>query len=214
MKKKRQMMLFLLVAMCVFGLFFTACNNEKLPELNKSELSSRALNPKFHWTCPECGFLNAAWRNTCTDPACGEKYSTPHANLCLSFMGLISSSIEITTELSGVSDEYHPIELGDGTFPSYLPTAWYEESGPQGLYNEHERLRLTSMFLTDEYWEGFEFGWYRTTRILYPQYHQPVRVESAYTRFMLNNNSLFTGDKGDGIKDGTELAIEAFVYYR
>lgn len=214
MEKKNLMMLCLFVATSVFGLFLFACSDEKVPELSRTTLNARASTTNFHWKCPKCKLLNAPWRNTCANPECGAKYSKPHGDLCTTLTNLIANSIEFTTEISGVADEFHPIELADGYFPTYLPTAWYEESGPQSLYNEHEKKRLTSMILSDEYWEGFEFGWYRTTRILYPSYHHAVSVESAHTRFMLNNSSLFTGDTGKGIKEGTALAIEAYVYYR
>lgn len=65
------------------------------------------------------------------------------------------------------------------------------------------------------YLNGVEYGWYRTTRSLYPGITDKNEVEKLYDRFIVNGGSRkLTGAEGQGVIDATEAAIDAFIAYR
>lgn len=79
-------------------------------------------------------------------------------------------------------------------------------------YND---LKKSSTYkLTPGYAEGVDFAWYRTTHILYPGLHDRTKVESTFTKFRLRESKNFEGFNGQGLLDGSEAAVKAFVNYR
>ena len=70
---------------------------------------------------------------------------------------------------------------------------------------------MNSILLTEDYKEAFNYAWYKVTHILYPGKQMTAIVESEYDKWMLSNGRYLSGNKGQGIKDGSKAAVKAFV---
>lgn len=144
--------------------------------------------------------------------ACGEPYSEPHGVLILSLIDQIKSTVKFNTTGPDVDKDYNRIELPNMKFPTYAPEPWYETPCALKYYNEIKNS--SSYRLTPDYAEGAEFAWYRTVRSLYPKYHNASKVEREYDMFIINEGRNLKGFKGQGIKDASKAAIEAFISCR
>ena len=127
------------------------------------------------------------------------------------FIKVAKSYIKIGSYGGGTLPE-KKIELPDGSFLLSEPEKWYETSCALKYYNN---LKNSSTYrLTPGYAEGVDFAWFRTTHVLFPKYHDKNKVEQLYDRFILSEGRNLTGFKGQGIKDGSKAAVEAFVTCR
>lgn len=94
-------------------------------------------------------------------------------------------------------------------FPAYGPEPWYESPGPLSYYN---KIKNSSTYrLTPGYAEAADYAWYQTTHILYPRLHDKNTVQRKYDRFILTEGRNLTGFTGQGLKDGSKAAVDAFV---
>lgn len=163
---------------------------------------------EFHWRCAYCGFLNRGGRSTCA--ACNKEYNGTHSRLILNLFDLVGNKVKTTIE--GENGGAQWIQVTPTEFAAYLPEPWYETSGAMKYYND---LKNSSTYkLTPGYAEGVDFAWYRTTHILYPGLHDRTKVESTFTKFRLRESKNFEGFNGQGLLDGSEAAVKAFVNYR
>ena len=202
--------LFIAFAAATCGLFFTSCGTDvKIPsQSDKENTTTKMTRSEFHWRCPSCGLLNGGWRNYCADPRCCKEYSVPHGNLILTYLDIIKYTVGFATDITTPPD-FNQIELPGRIFPAYAPEPWYETTCALKYYNE---LKNSSTYrLTPSYAEGVEFAWYRTVRILYPKLHDATTVERLFDKFILNEGRNLKGFNGQGIKDASKAAIEAFT---
>lgn len=128
----------------------------------------------------------------------------------MSLYDLVNEKVKTTIE--GGASGVKGIQITPVKFAAYLPEPWYETSGAMKYYND---LKKSSTYkLTPGYAEGVDFAWYRTTHILYPGLHDRTKVESTFTKFRLRESKNFDGFNGQGLLDGSEAAVKAFVNYR
>ena len=184
--------------------------NAKLNYENNSEVmtKSQTNDRRFHWLCPECGFLNGGWTSECV--VCDEEYSQDMADLVVSLWlqeETLISTITVPANWNGNEPSPGSIQLSGNEFTAIAPTAWYESQVAMSYYNQY----MGNIMLTDEYKEAFNYAWYKVTHILYPGVHMSTRVESLYDRWFLNYGRYLTGQKGQGLKDGSRAAVEAFA---
>ena len=205
----------LFVALVVVGggLFVSSCNKEELisDRTDQNETLETRSSSEYHWRCsnPTCGMLNSSWQTKCI--SCNHDYSETHGILISDFIKVAKSYIKIGSYGGGTLPK-KKIELPDGSFLLSEPEKWYETSCALKYYNS---LKNSSTYrLTPGYAEGVDFAWFRTTHVLFPKYHDKNKVEQLHDRFILSEGRNLTGFKGQGIKDGSKAAVEAFVTCR
>lgn len=176
-----------------------------VPENSSADnLMSRAGS--WHWIC-KCGFLNVGWRNSCS--SCGKEYSSTYSDgFTLSLIDQVVNKIEMLPA-SG-EPEIGQVECPGGVFLYPAPEPWYEETQAINIYNMEKHSSIYGGSAT--YVEGFDFGWYHTVCVLYPQFHQAARVTMIFERFKssVTGQDLLRTTNGKGLIDGTEAAIKAF----
>lgn len=208
----RKGMFVTLVVFCG-GLLVSSCNKEDLTSdrTNQNETTETRSSSEYHWRCsnPTCGMLDSSWQTKCI--SCGRDYSETHGILISDFIKVAKSFIKIGSYGGGRPPE-NKIELPDGSFLLSEPEKWYETSCALKYY---DKLKNSSTYrLTPGYAEGVEYAWFRTTHVLFPKYHDINKVERLYDMFILNEGRNLTGFKGQGIKDGSKAAVEAFATCR
>ncbi len=196
---------------------FLSCQKEEIVQSNTEinsesnfevETKSQTRDRRFHWRCPECGFQNGGWTSECS--VCGEDYSQDMADLVISLWlqeETLISTITVPANWGGGEPRPGSIQLSGYVFTAIPPTEWYETQVAMNYYNQY----MGNILLTDEYKEAFNYAWYKVTHILYPGVHMSVRVESLYDRWFLNYARYLTGQKGQGLKDGSRAAVQAFA---
>lgn len=64
------------------------------------------------------------------------------------------------------------------------------------------------------YLDGVKYGWYRTTRSLYPGITKSATLDRDYDKFIISGGARdLTGNEGKGVLDATKAAIDAFILY-
>ena len=191
-----------------------SCNKEQIecqtPITSDVEVATRAEGRRFHWKCPACGLLNGGWRSKCICRDVAGEYSPDMADLVLQ-MWLMEQTVitTITVPCNWGSGEPAPgsIQLTDVIFTAAAPPEWYETTAAQKYYDQY----MNSILITETYKEAFNYAWYKVTHILYPGKHKSFLVESEYDKWMLRQGRNLSGDKGQGLKDGSKAAVKAFA---
>lgn len=142
---------------------------------------------------------------------CPGEYSPDMADLVISMWMVAKTQISTITVPPGWYGDEEPapgsIQISESVFTAVAPTEWYETTNAQKYYNQY----MNSILLTEDYKEAFNYAWYKVTHILYPGKQMTAIVESEYDKWMLSNGRYLSGNKGQGIKDGSKAAVKAFV---
>lgn len=189
-----------------------SCNKEQIEyrsNTSDTEIATRTDVRRFHWKCPTCKLINGGWRSQCTCAA-GTKYSPDMADLVIQMWLMdktVISTITVPSNWGGGEPAPGSIQLTDDTFTATAPPEWYETTTAQKYYNQY----MNSILITETYKEAFNYAWYKVTHILYPGKHKISLVESEYDKWMLRQGRNLSGDKGQGLKDGSKAAVKAFA---
>lgn len=153
--------------------------------------------------------VNGPWSSTCI--SCGQMYSPAVSDLVVILWREVQTVVNTIPGLNGGHDEptQGSIEVSDGRFTAIVPPSWYEISGSIKYYDKY----MDNILLKPEYKEAFNYAWYKTTHILYPKYHNAVRVKSDYDKWRVSYANHLKDDYGVGFKDGTQAAVDAFISY-
>ena len=123
---------------------------------------------------------------------CPGEYSPDMADLVISMWMVAKTQISTITVPPGWYGDEEPapgsIQISESVFTAVAPTEWYETTNAQKYY-----------------------AWYKVTHILYPGKQMTAIVESEYDKWMLSNGRYLSGNKGQGLKDGSKAAVKAFV---
>lgn len=205
--KKGLLSRFLMIAMS----FFMCCCSESDYQVYSNDdsiMRTRSFGDNGDWICNYCETKNFEWKTVCV--VCGTKYSEYHANFVTTLWNILTDT-GFVTEIAGLNESNigNRIQLPNKKFPSISPEPWYDNNGAIKYYND---LKNSFAYrFTPDYAEGVDYAWYITTHILYPGKHNKTTVEKAHDKWVLNEARYLEGNKGNGIKDGTKAAIQAFV---
>lgn len=196
-------------------IFLVGCSKEESRLADEGAVWKTRAAAEFGWRCTKCGMSNPGWRTICVNNACKNEYHRSHGDMILNVFSLVSDKVKTSIDgngsggSGGSGEGDHALQLRNGKFPAYLPEPWYENSGALKYYDKIKRSSI--YMLTPGYAEAADYAWYQTTRILYPKLHDKTKVETTYTKFMLREDKNFSGFQGQGLKDGSRAAIDAFV---
>lgn len=208
--------LFLALTVAVGGLLSSSCSKE---DLNADRpIQKDLIQPEtrgtdnFHWACkdPNCRYtLNAPWQNYCI--RCRKEYDAGYGNYTLSCLLSISTAVKVSKEITGGGKE-HPLELQTRVYPAFPPPEWYESAIAMKYYNE--LINSWNGRFLPGYLDGVKYGWYRTTRSLYPGITKSATLDTDYDKFIISGGARdLTGNEGKGVLDATKAAIDAFILY-
>ena len=176
--------------------------------------TTKALSPDFGWICNECHFLNGGWRNNCLSR--GASCDKILSSLTITF----AKEIERELKFSPYTEEQAKKALENDPNLLELPTMLFAEHSPEPWFDTKEALEYyeaetnSISYTNPRYAEGIDLGWYKTSRILYPEYHDKTSVQRLFDRFRLTEGRNWKSDYELGIKAGASAAVEAFLDYQ
>lgn len=198
------------ILLSIFSFMLLSCEKDAReaitpPDNQNPELATKsAYDDLYTWVCDACNTRNSKVFSICR--SCGTEYSPEHVDYIIERWREVQTIIT-TFPIQGEAEQ--TVQLASNLFTAIEVPAWYNTSHSISIYNSY----LNSLVIPPDYVEAFNYAWYKTTRILYPGQHNKNSIESSFTRWRLSVASVLTGQKGSGLKDGTQAAVEAFVDY-
>lgn len=203
------------------GLILSSCSKDDLSVGLKSIDNEVIIGtrmgsmPDRSWDCKHCGYTNPMW--LCQCGYCGSDYEGTYTKAITSIAAQLPEIIKISQSRDALIKHLseHDPDLPQIPphieFFSYPCEKWYE-------------TRIATKYLEDiqntifyrpnsDYAAGLEFAWYNIVRILYPGKSDILKVQNTWVRFLVGDGRQMRDDKGRGLKDGTQAAIDAFEAY-
>ena len=198
-----------------FVVYLSSCN-EQLNQSYINPISSpttKAYEAEYNWICENCGFWNGGWRDKCAN--CGKTCDEILSILTVRFAQEIENELTFspyTEEQAKEAIERDPnlLELPTMLFAEHSPEPWFDSMDALRYYEEETNSIL---YTNQRYAEGVDIGWFKVSRILYPEYHDKNSVQILYDRFRLSEGRNWKTDFQLGIKAGVNAAVEAFLDY-
>lgn len=145
---------------------------------------------------------------------CGMEYNAIHGQLMISLKYMIEKTVGMNTNGGEMNDGSiaNRVELPGKLYLAYGPSKWYETATAKRYYTD---ITKTLVYASNpDYAEGFEYAWYRTVRMLYPNITNHGTAQRTYDKFIVGEGRNLKGQNGSGIKAATQAAINAYGAYK